>query len=306
MNTLPVLIRREVQEHRGLVIYTPLGLVVFLVAMMLFSFAFSGSSSSVSYTMTKDGMQSDHRMEVFAPLSSEGLHRFAELPEQKREAWLGKSIVAISVPFLILLWTVTFSYLIGTLYGERRDRSILFWKSMPVSDAMTVTSKLLMAVVVLPVIYFVAIVVAQLIMMLIATVAALVHSVDPWHVLWGQSHLVAHWGALSGWLALNAIWYLPACAWLMLVSSWARTAPWAWALAVPVGLVILEKILLPFTWISHWISLYSWPLGMPYRVEFHPAMCLPLMFNVQMVVSLAIAAAMIYGAIYMRGRTDEI
>src|SRR6201987_208862 len=60
-------------------------------------------------------------------------------------------------------------YCLDALYGERRDRSILFWKSLPVSDAITVLSKLTIPFVILPLISFVIAIATQFIMLLLGS-----------------------------------------------------------------------------------------------------------------------------------------
>ena len=45
------------------------------------------------------------------------------------------------IPFYIAAGVVVVVYLLDCLYGERRDRSILFWRSLPVSDTQTVLAK---------------------------------------------------------------------------------------------------------------------------------------------------------------------
>jgi hypothetical protein len=206
---------------------------------------------------------------------------------------------------LLTLWIAVLVYLLGTLYGERKDRSILFWKSMPVSDAATVLSKLLSAAIVLPAIYFACIVLVQAALLLISSAAALAESIDVWNTLWMPAHVVDRWLRVLGYLGLNAIWYLPASAWLLLVSSWARSVPAAWAVAVPIGLMIVERLLTPFHWLSQWIRAYAFPLHFRQDRLLDPE-SFQRILNPEMAASLLIAAVMIYGAIYMRGRTDEI
>ena len=79
-----------------------------------------------------------------------------------KERYLRSGLQGLAAPLLCILWLVVFFYLLGALYEERRDRSILFWKSMPVSDVMTVASKLVTALLVVPLVYLVGIATLQL------------------------------------------------------------------------------------------------------------------------------------------------
>src|SRR5690606_26540433 len=91
-----------------------------------------------------------------------------------------------SWPFLVLAFVVFF-YCLGALYDERKDRSVLFWKSLPVSDAQTVLSKVASAVVVAPVLAVVASLLTMLGFMLMLSVVVLVHGGNPWTLLWGPA-----------------------------------------------------------------------------------------------------------------------
>jgi ABC-2 type transport system permease protein len=132
-------------------------------------------------------------------------------------------------------------YSLDALHGERRDRSILFWKSLPVSDLTTVLSKASIPLVVLPLVVFTIIVTMQWIMRLLAT-AVLLMSGGGAGTLWTQlplfqMELVSLYG-----LAVLALWHAPIYMWLLLVSGWARRATFLWAVLPPLALGVFEKI----------------------------------------------------------------
>jgi ABC-2 type transport system permease protein len=145
---------------------------------------------------------------------------------------------------LIMLTTfiVAVFYCLDALYGERRDRSVLFWKSLPVSDLTTVLSKASIPLVVLPLVTFAIIVVTQGIMLLLSTVV-LLGSGRSVEMLW--THLPL-WrmslGLLYHLVAIHALWYAPIFGWLLLVSAWARRAPFLWAALPLLAIGIVEKI----------------------------------------------------------------
>lgn len=131
-------------------------------------------------------------------------------------------------------------YCLDALHGERRDRSILFWKSLPVSDLTTVLSKAAIVVVVLPLITFAITVVTQWLLLLLNT-AVLVGSGQNAGLLW--SHLsLGQAGLFWHLLAIHGFWYAPFYAWLLLVSAWARRATFLWAALPLVGIGVIEKI----------------------------------------------------------------
>jgi ABC-2 type transport system permease protein len=137
---------------------------------------------------------------------------------------------------------VAIIYCLDSLYGERRDRSILFWKSLPVSDLTTVLAKASIPIVVLPLLTFAVTVATQCIMLLLST-AVLLGSRQSVATLWTQLSLWhMSWMLLYHLVALHGLWYAPIFSWLLLVSGWARRVPLLWA-ALPLLVVgFVEKI----------------------------------------------------------------
>jgi ABC-2 type transport system permease protein len=133
-------------------------------------------------------------------------------------------------------------YSLDALHGERRDRSILFWKSLPVSDLTTVLSKASIPLVVLPLLSFALIVATQWIMLLLSTAAMLGSglSVAP---LWAHMPLFPMWLLLFyHLLTVHVLWYAPIYGWLLLVSGWARRAAFLWAALPWAAICAVEKI----------------------------------------------------------------
>ena len=291
-------------------VYVPLILTALSLVLILSGLRVSGTIDISQYSeqiQQQTGQQISNRREVaIQPFSSAAMQHLASMSPPAREHVLRKAYIGLSLPLLVALWTVVFTYPLMTLYNERKDRSILFWKSMPVSDFTTIMVKLACVTLVVPAIYFACVVFVHLSGLLVASISAQRASVPVWDTLWAPSHLMSLWFNGAGYLLMNSIWFLPMYAWLFLVSAWARTVPLAWAAVVPFGLVVLERLFTPFHWVSAWISHYSWPLGLWQKQILSVSGSLPLMLNLQMLVSLAIAALMLYGAITMRGRTDEI
>lgn len=150
---------------------------------------------------------------------------------------------AVSTPLSVVTVIVLVFYLLDCLYAERRDRSILFWKSLPVSDGLTVTSKLLVAVVIVPLGVFALGLLLSLVFTGIWQLdAALgrVPAIPGWDLGgWLQAEL-----ALLLCLVVAALWYAPCAAYLLVVSAWARRNPFLWMLLPPVAAVIVERVAL--------------------------------------------------------------
>ena len=137
---------------------------------------------------------------------------------------------------------VAIFYCLDALYGERRDRSILFWKSLPVSDLTTVLAKASIPIVVLPLITFVLTVVTQGIMLLLSSVVLLGSGVSV-ATLWSHLPLFQMWlGLLVHIVGFHGLWYAPFYCWLLLVSAWARRAPFLWAALPLFAIGVVERI----------------------------------------------------------------
>jgi ABC-2 type transport system permease protein len=138
-------------------------------------------------------------------------------------------------------------YSVDALYGERRDRSVLFWKSMPVSDTTTVLSKLVIPLLVLPLVTFAVTLVTQLIMLLFGVLRA-----GPG----AFSHLGLEqlwWGELFHAVAFHGLWWAPFWGWFLLASAWSRRAPLLTAVLPPLVIGFVEKIAFGTSYFAHWV-----------------------------------------------------
>jgi ABC-2 type transport system permease protein len=161
-------------------------------------------------------------------------------PAQQRVAIITPfSMAAVLIMFTAVV--VGFFYCVDALYGERRDRGILFWKSLPVSDLTTVLAKASIPLVVLPLLTFVVVAATQLILLVMTTAVLVVSGVGAGR-LWSelpffQMPFIQLYG-----LAVHALWHAPLYAWLLLVSAWARRTPFLWAVLPPLAIGALERI----------------------------------------------------------------
>jgi ABC-2 type transport system permease protein len=170
-----------------------------------------------------------------------------------------KQRAAIHMPydiaaFLILLTSIIVGvfYCLEALHGERRDRSILFWKSLPVSDLTTVLSKASIPLVVLPLLIFPIIVTTQVIMLLLSTAVLLGSGVSP-ATLWTNLPLFKMELALLYCLTAIALWHAPIYAWLLLVSGWARRATILWAVLPWLAIGVFGKIAFNSSHFGYWL-----------------------------------------------------
>src|SRR3546814_1690988 len=131
-------------------------------------------------------------------------------------------LLCSSCPFIVLAFVV-FVYCRGALYDERKDRSVLFWKSLPVSDAQTVLSKVASAVVVAPVLAVIASLVTMIGFMVMLSIVVLFHGGNPWTLLWGPASPLTIAAGTLAWIPVYALWALPTVGWLLLWPALADT-----------------------------------------------------------------------------------
>jgi len=227
MNLFAQLLQREFWEHRGAFFITPvvigglqmLMLVIALVSIGVFTTKINGADVMLSNS----------------------LRQFADSSEHMRALILNNGLATVAWPFLMVLGIVLVFYMVGSLYDDRKDRSILFWKSLPISDSDTVLSKLGTTLIVVPLIYLALIAVTQMFAMILASLVAVwIEGVPVWASLWRPTAFAHLWGDLLLGMFFTSLWWSPLYAWLMLCSAFSKRSPWLLAFAVPVGVGFLE------------------------------------------------------------------
>jgi ABC-2 type transport system permease protein len=225
-HTLLTLVRRELWEHRALWI-CPL-----VVAVLL----------ALSAVIGQVHLDLDEVAQIAT--------------EHQRVALFTIVQWALSVPLYLMMLIVLSFYLLDCLYAERKDRSILFWKSLPVSDGLTVVSKLLVALVVVPLGVFALALLVHLVFSAILAMrvaAGNLPAVLSWNTFeWFRTEI-----AMLATLVLAVAWYAPVAAYLLLVSAWARRSPFLWSCLPPVLAPILERIAFGTYYLAHFIRYRS-------------------------------------------------
>jgi ABC-2 type transport system permease protein len=200
----------------------------------------------------------EYRSIYLAPLAIAGVvvagfvFVLVRLPQTMRSALAldpVKQHDAISQPFeiaaaLIMMaaFIVSVYYALDTLYGERRDRSILFWKSLPVSDLTAVIAKACVLLAVLPAVAFAVTLICEGIVVLLSS-AVLAASGLSVAKFWADLlPLPAMAGLAYHLLTVHILWYAPLYCWLMLISAWSRRAPLLWATLPPFAIVVFERV----------------------------------------------------------------
>jgi len=220
---------------------------------------------------------------------------------------------------LMTAFLVGVFYSLDALYGERRDRSILFWKSLPVSDVTTVLSKASIPLVVLPVLVVVIAIVTHLLMVLISTGVLILSGINPM-TLWTQLPLLQMELVLVYSVIVLALGQAPLFAGLLLISGWARRTAFLWAVLPPLAICFIEKVLFKTTHFAHLLGYlviggatnafsFRTPSGAPVDPHFIPlAQITPGRFlsSPGLWIGLAFAAVFLAAAVRLRRYREPI
>lgn len=215
-------VKREYWEHRGGFLWTPL-----IIALVMLAFIAMGLITA-EFTAHQHGIEMNgiHFDQLASHLDAEAVAKF--------QGALDIGLITMGMPIRIALFVVVFFYALGALYNDRADRSVLFWKSLPLSDAQTVLAKVAAGLVVAPALAVLGMIALQLGFVILMTLYAALHGINALPYLWSPTHLITMWVKLAVLIPVNALWALPTMGWLLLCSSWARSKPFLWAVMLPI------------------------------------------------------------------------
>jgi ABC-2 type transport system permease protein len=230
MNRFIWLMRREVWEHKAIWI-APLIVLGCLLVVSIFGKVHLGPLGQV-----KEGMS------PFAGISQETLSGVVTL------VYAGLTIAMFAV-----LGIISFFYSLDALYADRRDRSVLFWKSLPLSDAETVLSKFAVAAVLIPLVALAGAVASHF---LIAGAMSIKLAITgmPAGFLWDPQAMFGGFVVSLLFAVMAMLWYAPIVGYLMLASAWAPRGPFLWAVLPAVGLWIGERVIVGSTYVGDFIT----------------------------------------------------
>jgi ABC-2 type transport system permease protein len=215
MNRFFWLIRREIWEHKAIWIAPAVALACIILLM-------------VTGHMHLDPFDGDES-------------RLPRVTHDQKLTILTYIYAALALPAFVVMGIIAFFYSLDSLYADRRDRSVLFWKSLPLSDAETVLSKFAVAVVAIPLVALAMTIVTQL---LVAAGESVGFTGMPAGFLWEPEAILGGIGVAAILSVTAMFWYAPLIGYLMLASAWAPRAPFLWAVLPPAGAWILEKFVM--------------------------------------------------------------
>jgi ABC-2 type transport system permease protein len=322
MKSLPLLLKREYWEHRGGFLWTP----VWIAGVMLFL--------SIAGMITAEVFRSHAHVQMGFSLDEFRANLSAQDFAQAGQALDLAQFMFGAVP-CVGLFFVLFFYLLGALYDDRRDRSVLFWKSLPVSDTATVASKALSAMLLAPLVAFAVSTLAYIAFLILITAWTGLHGVNIFPAIFA-SHPFSTFGYMLMTVPIDALWALPAVGWLLFWSAFVRSKPFLWAVMLPVlalfanwwvGVLggphfsgdlhlasLLGRLLLsvfPGSWITvpgvavdaEHISIGAHSLALD---SLNPASMYNVLTTANLWLGVAAGVALIAAAIWMRGRRIEV
>jgi ABC-2 type transport system permease protein len=314
MKRLLALMHREYWENKGAFRTTPIVIGCIYIAFLLMSIFTTAHFDNEMYTFR------------------EAVRLLAQQPVEFRAAHGHEVLLGSSLFFTTVLAFVVFFYLLGALYDDRKDRSILFWKSLPASDTLTLASKLLSAMIVAPLMFWLIFIATQVVMGVIASIMVLSVGENPWALFLSVVNPFEAWFTLLVSYLAASVWFLPIYGWLLLVSSFAPRIPLLFAVLPPVVFSILQiwiDFLRTFTldsslfgvigqWVANSPAILTaqirdgrgtLALGVPLTDDFDHAVTLAnifdRLFSLHMLVGLAVAAVFLGAALWLRHRATD-
>lgn len=341
-NRIFTLLQREIQENKIALFWTPIAIAVALTLVMLASVLLANRVSIMGDAMMQVLLDegSTSGMNITIHIDEEGQQEVQTYTVEKSEdstveedwnfskEWTFEPKSKTQLPkhisdeteslnpmlnmlynFLVLiLILVTINYLMNTLYQDRKDRSILFWKSMPVSEWEEVLCKFGIAMIIAPAIYIAVSMLTQLICVVLAMLMVSRMDMDPMQLIIGHVDFVSlFFNQVSGWI-LSAAWMAPFYAWILLASSAAKRSPFMLAFAPVLALVVIEEVFLGSEYVSSAVAYH-----LPHYVDESNAVGFFLygadwsaISYPNLVGGLVFAGLALWGAVYLRRYRFEI
>lgn len=232
VNTYKALIKREFWEHRGAFIKAPIimGIVFIVISIGAYITAVVLTNKSGANGLVNQLINESDKLS----------------PEKLSMIWNGQ-MMGMSSIFLMVLYFVLFFFLLGSLFDDRKDQSILFWKSLPISDSTTVLSKIITAMFFVPMVFVVVFLAVMLILMLIFTLILLIHGLNPIQLIWSPASLYTGGKVMFIGTITQMLWALPIYGWLIFSSSISKRRPFLFSIFVPTTVA--------FSW--YWINVLT-------------------------------------------------
>ena len=289
MTVLFTMIRKEIQEHKLAFIYAP-----FIVALVLCAVIISVYLGLTDIQTTNFSFSTD----VYDEKYKEGM--LLASPEAKT-AVIRAGLVVLGLPILLTVGFGLLAYSLSTFADERKDRSLIFWRSLPVSDLTTVMSKLVFIVVVIPLLVLPNLILLQLVASLSVSIYFVSNDIVPFGYVW-TSYFISDWFRIIFSLWAQALWSLPIFLWLMLSGTYFKK-PVIGAVVPLVALEVLEGIIFKANNVQEFIEnrLGFWSRADSFPIQYEEARVVDITDVYLMITTQAFWIGMIASAVLVAG-----
>jgi len=307
------MIQREFWEHRNSFVLLPAALAILLSLVMVvglifidnFDFQMDSTQTSSSANGVSERNFTIRFDEGDATVISGSKGELKPQFENNRKT-INAGLYGINALFAMVAWWVVIFYFLGTLHSDRRDRSILFWKSMPISETQTVCCKLLVGLLAVPLIMTAVSWLVQLVYVVAALVFASAIGQDPWQAIWPYLNIIQAFANQLGLFLIIATWILPLCAWLMLASALAKRSPFLVATLPLVAIIAIEAFFFDSNYLANFITSH-FPMSDRYSdVVLANNQLLELVNISSMLTGVVISALLLAGAVWLRNNRFEL
>ena len=293
------MIRREIQEHKLAFIYAP-----FAVALVL-CFVIASVYFGVTNIQTTEF---NFTTEIYDEGFVEGM--LAASSEEKARV-IRAGLIVLGLPILLTVGFGMLAYSLSTFADERKDKSLIFWRSMPVSDLTTVLSKLLFIILVVPLLVIPNIILLQLVAQISASIFFVTNDIVSFSYVW-TGYLITDWFRIIFSLWAQALWSLPIFLWLMFAGTYARR-PVIGAAVPLVATIVLERIVFKTNevWefidnrLGFWSRADSFPIASE-EIRVVDISDIALMLSTQAFwIGMIASAVLVAGIVYTRSTNND-
>ena len=229
IQVLKAMIVREIQEHKVAFVYAPF-FVSIILCFVIASVYFGGTNIQTDQFNFSTEYYDEEIRQAMQSVSS-----------VSRIDIVRTGLLVLGFPILLTVGFGLLAYSLSTFADERKDRSLIFWRSLPVSDLTTVLSKVFIVTLIVPLMVIPYIILLQLVAMTSASIFFSTNDIVSFGWLWG-SYIITDWFRIIFSLWAQALWSLPLFLWLMLAGTFAAR-PIAGAIVPPVILIVLEGVI---------------------------------------------------------------
>ncbi len=229
IKVLKAMIVREIQEHKVAFVYAPF-FVSIILCFVIASVYFGGTNIQTDQFNFSTEYYDEEIRQAMQSVSS-----------VSRIDIVRTGLLVLGFPILLTVGFGLLAYSLSTFADERKDRSLIFWRSLPVSDLTTVLSKVFIVTLIVPLMVIPYIILLQLVSMTSASIFFATNDIVSFSWLWG-SYIITDWFRIIFSLWAQALWSLPLFLWLMLAGTYAAR-PIAGAIVPPVILIVLEGVI---------------------------------------------------------------